>query len=121
MTYLKQAGIILVISFIDELIKLYISLPIPASIYGFGILFVLLQTGAIKEKNVDKTGLFLIEIMPVMFIPGAVGLMDTWEEIKGNWHSICFIIVFSTIIVMIVAGKVTDLLLKGDNDATENC
>lgn len=76
MKYLKQFLIILIISFIGEILKEILPLPIPASIYGMVILFVCLLTKVIKLEDVRETGKFLIEIMPVMFIPAGVGLMS---------------------------------------------
>lgn len=72
MKYIRQFLIILAISFIGELLKYVLPLPIPASIYGMAILFVCLMTGWIKLEAVKETGKFLIEIMPLMFIPAGV-------------------------------------------------
>ena len=43
MKYLKQFGIILVISFVGEILNYLIPLPIPAGIYGIIILFFALM------------------------------------------------------------------------------
>ena len=51
-------------------------LPVPASVYGFAILFIGLLSGVIKLAHVQDTGKLLIEIMPVMFIPAGVGLLN---------------------------------------------
>ena len=82
MKYLKQFLIILIISFIGEILKEILPLPIPASIYGMVILFVCLLTKVIKLEDVRETGKFLIEIMPVMFIPAGVGLMSSWNVLR---------------------------------------
>ena len=79
MKYLKQFLLILCITFVGELVKYVLPLPIPASIYGMVILFVGLMTGHIKLSSVKEAGKFLIEIMPVMFIPAGVGLMVSWN------------------------------------------
>ena len=84
MKYLKQFLIILVISFIGEVLKALLPLPVPASIYGMVILFVCLVTGVIRLDAVKETGRFLIEIMPVMFIPAGVGLMSSWGVLSGR-------------------------------------
>ena len=74
MKYIKQFLIILVISFAGELCKYILPFPIPASIYGMAIMFTGLMTGLVKLEDVRHTGKFLIEIMPIMFIPAGVGL-----------------------------------------------
>ena len=82
MKYLKQFLIILVISLIGELLNKLLPLPVPASIYGMVILFIGLLSGVIKLSSVKEAGSFLIEIMPVMFIPAGVGLMSSWLNLK---------------------------------------
>ena len=78
MRYLRQFSIILFISLIGEIIHLFISLPIPASIYGLLLMLIGLKTKLIPLNAVEDASMFLIEIMPVMFIPAAVGLLDSW-------------------------------------------
>ena len=78
MKYLQQFLLILCISFVGEFLKYVLPLPIPASIYGMVILFIGLLTGLIKLEQVKDVGKFLIEIMPVMFIPaGVLGNVET--------------------------------------------
>ena len=117
MKYIKQFGIILVVSFVGEVMNHLIPLPIPASIYGLVILFVGLTTGAIKLDNVKETGKFLIEIMPLMFIPAAVGLLESWGILAPIWIPVICITLLTTILVMAVTGRVTQWLLGRQNAA----
>ena len=64
MKYIRQFVIILFISFIGEALKYVLPLPIPASIYGLVLMFVLLETKVLKVEAVQDAGKFLIEIMP---------------------------------------------------------
>ena len=112
MKYIIQFGIILIISFIGEILNLIIPLPIPASIYGMLILFTALCTGAIKLSHIKETGKFLIAIMPLMFIAPAVGLIDSWELMKEFIFAIIVISLLSTIAVIAVAGHITQLIIK---------
>lgn len=118
MKYLKQFFIILCISFVGEILKLLIPLPIPASIYGMVILFIGLMTGLIKLDSVKDTGKFLIEIMPVMFIPAGVGLMESFATLQRIILPVLVIIVVTNITVMIAAGWTSQLLIRkrGDKD-----
>ena len=112
MKYLKQVGIILTISFIGEILYRIIPLPIPAGIYGIILLFLALELKIIKLEQVKDVSLFLIEIMPVLFIPSAVGLMTAWGIIKENWLVYITITVVTTILVMVVSGRITQLVLR---------
>lgn len=112
MKYLRQFMIILLVSFLGELLKYVIPLPVPASIYGLVILFILLETGILKLNAVKETSVFLIEIMPLMFIPAGVGLMESWGDLNSMLVEVVVIILVSTVLVMGVSGKVTELVLK---------
>lgn len=110
MKYLKQFGIILLISFLGEILHHMIPLPVPASIYGIVIMFLCLQLKIIKLSAVEETGKFLIEIMPVMFIPAAVELMESFQIIKASLFQYTVITVVSTVLVMGISGRVTQFV-----------
>lgn len=117
MKYLKQFMIILLVSCIGELLYELLPLPIPATIYGLVLMLGLLICKVIPLHAVKETAEFLIEIMPVMFIPAGVGLIVYWSQLKGFLLPICVIIVVSSILVMLVTGKVSDFFIhrKGEN------
>ena len=110
--YLRQFGIILAVTCAGEIMKYFIPLPIPGSIYGLILMFVLLLTKVIKVEHVKETGEFLIEIMPLMFIPAGVGLLTSWSQLQSFLVPLLVITVVSTFVVMIVTGKVTDFLIS---------
>lgn len=110
--YLRQFGIILAVTCVGEIMKYFIPLPIPGSIYGLILMFVLLLTKVIKVDHVKETGEFLIEIMPLMFIPAGVGLITSWSQLQPFLVPLLVITVVSTFVVMIVTGKVTDFLIS---------
>ena len=68
MKYLKQFLLILCITFVGELVKYVLPLPIPASIYGMVILFVGLMTGHIKLSSVKEAGKLLIPVAIITFV-----------------------------------------------------
>ena len=112
MKFLRQFMIILAISFIGEVLKYIVPLPIPASIYGLVILFIALETGIMKLSAVKDTAKFLIEIMPLMFIPAGVGLLESWGVLQPVLLPVAVITVVSTIIVMGVSGVVTQAVIR---------
>ena len=112
MKYLKQFLIILVISLIGELLNKLLPLPVPASIYGMVILFIGLLSGVIKLSSVKEAGSFLIEIMPVMFIPAGVGLMSSWGVLKPLLVPVSVITVVSLVVVMAAGGLVSQAVIR---------
>ena len=117
MKYLKQFLLILCITFVGELVKYVLPLPIPASIYGMVILFVGLMTGHIKLSSVKEVGKFLIEIMPVMFIPAGAGLVESWSALKPICVQVVVIMFVSTIVVMVISGRVTQFVIRRNRKA----
>lgn len=83
MKILRQFGLILAITFAGEVLKALLPLPIPASIYGMVIMLVGLVSGLLRLEDVQDVGDFLIEIMPILFVPAAVGLIDSWGTMKA--------------------------------------
>ena len=123
MKYIKQFGIILGITFLGEVLKYILPLQLPASIYGLILMFVALIVGVIKVDQVKDAAELLIEIMPIMFIPAGVGLLDSWQALKSICIPVIFIIVVSTVVVMAVSGRVTQFILrlgKGMRDSERN-
>jgi len=112
MKYLRQFTIILLISFLGEILHDLIPLPIPASVYGLILMLIALCTGILHLSQVKETADFLIEIMPVMFIPAAVGLLDAWPSLQPVWLPIILITVLTTVIVMAVTGRVTQYMIR---------
>lgn len=112
MKYIIQFGIILAISLAGELLNRIIPLPVPASIYGMVILFTALCTGLIKLSAVRETGKFLIYLLPLMFVPPTVGLMENWGVMKEFLTAIIVISLVSTVAVIAVSGHVTQFIIN---------
>ena len=112
MRYLYQFGIILIISFIGEILNYVLPLPIPASIYGIVIMFLCLVSGIIKLESVKETGKLLVDLMPIMFVPPSVALLDAWPILKPVWVEYVFIAVVTTFIVMAAAGWSAQLVIR---------
>ena len=112
MKYILQFEIIIAISLVGELLNRIIPLPIPASIYGMAILFTALCTGVIKLSAVKETGHFLVQIMPMMFIPATVGLLESWEIMQGFLTAIIAISLVSTVLVILASGHATQFIIN---------
>ena len=77
MKYIKQFAIIMIISFMGECVKAVLPFKIPASVYGLVIMLIALMTGILKLEAVKDTAEFLIQAMPVMFIPPKIGNVNS--------------------------------------------
>lgn len=112
MKYLREIAVIFGITMVGELLNSLIPLPVPAGVYGLFILLGLLCSGKLKLSDVCATGDLLLDLMPLMFIPAAVGLIESVEELRAILVPFLVISVLSTLIVMTVTGKTTELILK---------
>ena len=101
MKFIKQFSIILLITFLGEL------------------MVIALRSGLVKVEHVKETAVFLIEIMPVMFIPAGAGLLESWGVLQPIWLPVCIITVATTVIVMAVTGRVTQAIIRAEKKKKE--
>ena len=85
MKYMRQFGIIMLVTCIGEILKYLIPLAIPSSIYGLCLMMVLLVTGIVKVDDV-KLKTMLVPLIIITFV--------------------------STVLVMAVSGKVTQYVIN---------
>lgn len=111
MKYVKQFAIIITVSFLGELLSHFIPLPIPASIWGLLIMLCLLTLRILPLDSVKDTAKLLVSLMQIMFIPAAVALILSLEEIKNALPAIIISIAIVTPIVFFTSGKVTDVVI----------
>ncbi|MBR4016376.1 MAG: CidA/LrgA family protein [Oscillospiraceae bacterium] len=118
MKYIPQFAIILLFSFLGELLQALISLPVPSAVYGMLLLLLALATGIVKEEKVSAASSFLVSIIPLLFVAPAAKLLQYWDVIGPDAVAICIILVASTLAVFAVSGLVTKWLQKrkGEKD-----
>lgn len=112
MKYVIQFLIIAAFAFVGELLHWFIPLPIPASIYGIVLLFIALELKWVKVSDIREVSSFLIAVMPIMFIPAAAGLMESWDAVKSSVWEYALITIVSTFVVMGVSGAVTQFVIR---------
>ena len=112
MKLLYQFGIILGITFAGAVLHVILPLPLPASIYGLVLMLICLCTKVVKLQQVKIAADFLIDIMPPMFIPAAVGIMGVWSGIKEIFVPLVVITSVSTVVVMVCTGKVSQAVIR---------
>ena len=76
------------------------------------LLFLALQSGRLPLEAVKDAGKFLLEIMPLLFLPAAVGLMESWEVLRPVLLPFAVITVVSTVLVMGCSGRMTQAVIR---------
>ena len=112
MKYLKQLMIILAAYFLGMILQIFFCLPIPGTVLGLILLFLALALGIVKTEMIEDICEVLISHMSFLFIPAGVGLMTSFEILKGKVISFSVITVVSTFVVWIVTAYVVKLLRK---------
>lgn len=119
MKYLGQITIIMVISLLGDILNEILPFPVPGSIYGFIIMFLCLQFNIVKLHKVKDVGDFLLDIMPVMFVPATVGIIVIWGKISQDILQILITSILTTVIVMVITGKAAEFVLKRTGEKNE--
>ena len=116
MKYICQLGIILGVSFAGEVLARVLPLPVPASVWGLVTMLALLILRIIKPAQIRDTAEYLIAIMPLLFVPPTVGLMQSWGLLRDNLLSFVIAVTLITAIVMAVTGLVAQLVEGGKEE-----
>lgn len=116
MNKLAQFGIILTILFISEEMIRILGINLPATIVGMVLLLILLSIKFIKVEQVEDISKVLIDNLAILFVPTIVGVMDKFELLKGNVSKLIFIIVISTILIIISTSLVIEKYISWRND-----
>ena len=110
MKYLKQAGIILLFTFLGEALSRLIPFSIPPAIWGLILMFSALMLKIIKVEQIKETAKFLAAILPALFVAPTVGLMDQGKSLLSKLPAVVIIVVLSTVVTFLVSGVLTQLL-----------
>lgn len=85
-------------------------LPVPGSILGLVLLFLLLQFKVIKLEWVDLGSKWLLAEMLLFFIPPVVGVVEYKELMLSSGLRIAVAIVSSILAVMVITGLLAEKL-----------
>ena len=75
-------------------------------------MLIALGTGVLKTDAVKEVSSFLTGIMPILFVPPAVRILEYWGIVGPNMAAILIIAVFTTFLVFAVSGLVTQFIIK---------
>lgn len=114
----KEFIIVFGVTYLGELLSKGLGLPIPGTVTGMILLFIFLMSGIIKIETIERASKVLLLNMAIFFIPPGVKLLESLDHLAGNWTKIIVLMVVTTVITMVVTGKVVDFLVTkgGQND-----
>lgn len=115
MKYLHQAAVLAAVTFAAELIHYFVPLPVPASIYGLVLLFLLLKSGMLKLRDVEDVGNLLLELMPLILVPASVSFVTALDTIRAMLLPVLIMGFLGTLLVLFVTGRVAQLIKCREN------
>ena len=86
------------------------------STFAIIILSFLLERKVLRIDDIREVSDFLIFIMPMLFIPSAVGLIDVLDELRASLTAYVTIIIAVTLIVMVATGRITQWFLQNQKE-----
>jgi holin-like protein len=115
MNFLKiilQIAFLVLLNSVGNVISRVLHLPIPGSIVGLIILFLLLQFKIIKVEWINKGASWLLAELILFFIPSAVGVINYQKAIGSQWGRLVAVIVLGTLTVMAFTGLTAQFVAK---------
>lgn len=115
MKIVKQLIVLFLIYMAADLLTTYLSLPLPATLISMILLIVLLLVGAVKEKWIDEGSRVLLKILPVLFIPAGVRILDHVSLLSENFISLTVIVLVTTFLTFAVTLLTVNALTRKEN------
>ena len=105
-------AILLCLQVLGESLALVSPFPVPGRLLGMLLLFVLLWRWPGLEGAVAPIGKPLLAILPLLFVPAAVGVMAYADRLHREGVAIAIALVASAVSGLITTAVVARLLLR---------
>lgn len=116
LTGLLQVAAITGLFLLGNAISSYANLPLPGSIIGLILLFLLLVLKVVKVEWIEQGAHWLLAEFLLFFIPSAVGVVNYQKMLGGQWMKLLAVIALSTITVMAATGLTAQWIAKRRKD-----
>ncbi|ARF68303.1 hypothetical protein B7C51_11510 [Paenibacillus larvae subsp. pulvifaciens] len=109
--FLTQAFIFSVIMLVSHIITALLPIPMPASVIGLVLLFVLLCLKVVKLEQVESFGAALTGIIGFLFVPSGISVMNSLGVMQQFGLQIILVIFAATAILLAVTGLFSQMIL----------
>ncbi|MCJ1655630.1 antiholin-like murein hydrolase modulator LrgA [Staphylococcus sp. NRL 16/872] len=109
--FFQQALTISVVLLISKIIESFIPFPMPASVIGLVLLFILLCTGIVKLGQVEKVGTALTNNISFLFVPAGISVINSLPLLSQHPILILLLIIISTLLLLVCVGFVSQLFV----------
>lgn len=109
---LLQISGLTVFSMLVNALTPYLHIPIPGSIIGMILLFLLLESGIVRLNWVEAGASWLLAELLLFFIPSAIGVMKYTSLLEADGLQVLAVVVVGTFAVMACSGMLTGAIYK---------
>lgn len=112
MKIITQIGVLFGVCLGGVGISAILPFPFPASVSAMLLLFVLLLCRVVKPGQIDEIAGFLTKNMAILFLPAAVGIIESLDILRDSGIQILIICLVSTLLTFGVTATVVSLLMR---------
>lgn len=109
---LLQVAGLTVFSLLINGLTLLLHIPLPGSIIGMILLFLLLESGVIRLNWVEAGASWLLAELLLFFIPSAIGVMNYSKLLESFGLQVLAVVLVGTFAVMASSGLLTSVIYK---------
>ena len=112
MKIITQIGVLFGVCLGGVGISAILPFPFPASVSAMLLLFALLLCRVVKPGQIDEIAGFLTKNMAILFLPAAVGIIESLDILRDSGIQILIICLVSTLLTFGVSATVVSLLMR---------
>ncbi|MCQ6276981.1 CidA/LrgA family protein [Bacillus sp. V3B] len=117
--FFAQLFVIWAIYTLSDFIVSFLHLPVPASVFGMVLLYLLLVSGILQVRYIERAAAFLNKHLAFFFIPFAVGLMNYGGLIQSSGLQLLIMIGGSSIVGLLITSGLTQYLSRREETKRE--
>ena len=112
MKIITQIGVLFGVCLGGVGISAILPFPFPASVSAMLLLFALLLCRVVKPGQIDEIAGFLTKNMAILFLPAAVGIIESLDILRDSGIQILIICLVRTLLTFGVTATVVSLLMR---------
>ncbi len=112
MDIILQIGVVFGVCLAGEIISALLPFTFPASVIAMLLLLLLLAAKAVRPGQLGQVSGFLLDNMPLFFIPSCVGILKYLDALLQNLLPIALICIGTTPLVFFAAGHTVQLAIR---------
>lgn len=112
MQLILQIGVVFAVCLAGEVISALLPFAFPASVIAMVLLFLLLWAKALRPGQLSQLSGFLLDNMPIFFIPASVSIINYADALMDNLLPILIICIGTVPLVFFVTGHTVQLVIR---------